>query len=244
MKLGKTLLLSGNDIPFPQARVTLHTPTIKEIAYIGEDNFLIGCNFLNFNRELLSDEDKINLENKSDFDIFMSVMNSRDKAKHKTDALMVLALLFPQYKIKIEQDKILLQLENFSSSINEQNYDEFKEIICQLFCLEGGEGAGDYNPADALAARIAEKIKKGKQKKKKAKLDEETDIAIYSTYISILSVGLRKDMNELFGYSVYQLREEFKRFQLKEEFDLYVRAKLAGAQDLEEVDNWMENIHP
>ena len=244
MKLSKTLLLSGNDIPFPQARVTLHTPTIKEIAYIGEDCFLIGCNFLNFHRELLSDEDKTNLENRSDFDIFMSVMNSREKAMHKTDAIMVLALLFPQYKIKIEQNEILLQLENFSSSINEQNYDDFRSIICQMFCLEGGAESGGYDPADALAARIAEKIKKGKEKKGKAKLDGETDIAIYSTYISILSVGLKKDMNELFNYSVYQLKEEFMRFQLKEEFDLYVRAKLAGAQDLEEVDNWMENIHP
>ena len=242
MKLGKTLLLSGNDIPFPKARVTLHTPTIKEIAYIGEESFLVGCNFLNFNKELLSVEDKSGLENKSDFDIFMSVMNSRDKAKHKTDAVMVLALLFPQYKIKIEQDKILLQLENFSSSINEQNYDEFKSIICQLFCL-GGDGSGAYNPADALAAKIADKLKKRKEKLEKAKTDAD-DIAIYSTYISILSVGLKKDMNELFNYSVYQLKEEFERFRLKEEFDLYVRAKLAGAQDLEEVDNWMENIHP
>ena len=42
----------------------------------------------------------------------------------------------------------------------------------------------------------------------------------------------------------YQLRDQFERFQLKEENDIYIKAKLAGAQNMEEVDNWMEDIHP
>ena len=37
--------------------------------------------------------------------------------------------------------------------------------------------------------------------------------------------------------------DEFKRFRLKEDFDLYVKAKMAGAQDLQEVENWMGDIH-
>ena len=243
MKLTKSSLLSGNDIPFPAARVTIHTPTYKEIALVGETDFLIGCNFLAFDRELLSEEDKVNLANKSDFDIFMSEMLSREKQRHKTDAIMVLALLFPEYKIKIEQDKILLQLDNFSSSINEQNYSDFKDIIIQLFCLKGGDESSTYNPADALAARIAEKLKKRKEKLLKNK-GEDKEITVYSNYISILSIGLQIDINVLTGYTLYQLREAFKRFQLHEEFYLYIRAKLAGAQDLEEVDNWMDDIHP
>ena len=244
MKINKLLLMSGEDIPFPTARVTVHTPKLNEIALIGEDNFLIGCNFLVFDRNLLSDEDKVNLENKSDFDIFMSVMNSRDKARHKTSALMVLTLLFPQHKIKIEQDKILLQLENFSSSINEQNYSDFKNILIQLFCLEREGDSSEYDPADALAARIAEKLKKRKEKKLAKKAEDGQEINIYSTYASILAIGMKISINVFMDYSVYQIREAFKRFQLKEEFDIYVRAKLAGAQDLEEVSNWMEDIHP
>ena len=53
------LLLSGNDIPFPEARVTVHQPTIREIAYIGEESFYTGCEFLRFSKDKLSDEDKI-----------------------------------------------------------------------------------------------------------------------------------------------------------------------------------------
>jgi hypothetical protein len=31
---------------------------------------------------------------------------------------------------------------------------------------------------------------------------------------------------------------------MKENYNIYIEAKLAGAQDLEEVENWMNEIHP
>jgi hypothetical protein len=46
--MNNLLLLSGNDIPFTQAQTTIHQPKIKEIAYIGEDSFFTGCEYLNF----------------------------------------------------------------------------------------------------------------------------------------------------------------------------------------------------
>ena len=241
--LDELLLLSGNDIPFYKANISIHQPRLKEIGYIGENEFHIGSHFLVFSKNNLSEKDKVNLENQSDFDIFMSVMNSRDKANHKTDALLVLALLFPDAKIKIEKDKILLQLENFSSSINKNNFNDFKQIINEIFCLNETAEDNIYNPADDLAAKIAEKIKKGKEKRNHKEENLEK-LSIYSRYISILSVGLQKSINDLLEYTVYQLRDEFKRFQLKQDFDIYIEAKLAGAKDLEEVTNWMENIHP
>ena len=239
MKINSLLLQTGGDVPFPAAGVTIHTPRFVEIALIGEKEFLIGCHFLNFNKNTLEEKDKIGLEDKSDFEIFMMIMNSSERTLHKINAIMVLALLFPQYEIKIQKDKILLQKDNFSSSINKQNYNIFKDILCQLFCLGDSEkGDNEYNPADALAARIAEKIKKGKEKRNKKNTE------IYSNYISILSVGLRKDKNELSNYTIYQIRDEFQRYILKENYDNYIKAKLAGAQDLEEVENWMDDIHP
>jgi len=56
-------------------------------------------------------------------------------------------------------------------------------------------------------------------------------------------VGLNKDKNELSNYTVYQLMDEFERFQRYQSFDIYIKAKMAGAQDLEEVDNWMGDLH-
>lgn len=39
------LYISGNDIPFEQAKVIIHQPTVKEIAYIGEKIFLQVVSF-------------------------------------------------------------------------------------------------------------------------------------------------------------------------------------------------------
>lgn len=241
MKLDELLLLSGNDVPFPQAQLVIHVPTLKEIGYIGEENFHMGCHFVIFDKNSLSQEDKNNLGDLSNFDIFMSVMNSHEKSIHKTNALSVLSLLFPDYEIKFEKDKMLLQKENFSSIINEQNYEDFKDILVQIFCLERDEKE-NVNPADALAAKIAEKIKKGKEKVAKSKGESVKKLNIYSRYISILGVG--NNLIDYLNYTIYQLRDQFERFQLKENNDIYIKAKLAGAQNMEEVDNWMEDIHP
>ena len=53
--LDELLLLSGNDIPFPIARLTIHQPRLKEIAYITEERFWPGCEYLKFDKDFLED---------------------------------------------------------------------------------------------------------------------------------------------------------------------------------------------
>ena len=239
-EINKLLLLSGQDIPFRTARVSIHQPRIKEISFIGEENFHIGVRFLLFDKNNLVDVDKSDLDQIDNFDIFMSIMNSKESAKHKADAIMVLTLMFPDIKIKIDKNKILLQLENFESSINKLNFSDFQDIVRQMYCLNDMEGTNQYNPADGLATKIANKFKKAQQKLAKQRGEGEKNIDIMSRYVSILSVGLQKDMNELMNYTLPQLMDEFKRYQNKINYDLTIQAKLAGATGLEEVDNWME----
>ncbi len=240
----RLLLLSGNDIPFLGAGISIHQPTLKEIAYIGETEFHIGTHFLLFDKNFLSDADKRDLENFTTFNIFMSIMNSSAMKQQTNSALMILTLIFPNVSIKIDKDKIILIQDkvNYESSINEHNFEEFQDIIRKMFCLDGDLGEGfSYNPGDAYAQKIAEKLKKRQQKLSKQQQGEK--IEIFPRFISILAVGLKKDINELSKYTVYQINDEFKRFQMKSEFDIYLQAKMAGASDLEEVANWMDDIH-
>lgn len=245
LKNNELLLLSKNDIPFIGAQVNIHQPTISEISFISEESFHIGCQLLTFTKNLLSQKDKSNLVNMSDFEIFMSIMNSPENAKQRECAVQVLTLLFPLYQVLVQQDKIFLSGE-INTSINENNFKEFQEIIKVMFDMESSvesEHQVDYNPADKFAAKIAEKLKKRQDKLAEKQAEEIKKVAIFSRYISILSVGERKDINDLMQYSVYQLKDEMKRFRLKDKFDMYVKAKMAGAQDLEEVDDWMKDIH-
>lgn len=245
--LDELLLISGNQIPFVGAQITIHPPTIKEIGMIGEREFHIGARFLNVSKDLLVIEDKSGLENQSNFDIFIAILNSNQLKEYKVDAFKVLTLMFPNIEFKIEKDKILLLQENIEKSqINNSNFEELQQIVREMFCLRT-TAEQSYNPADGLAKKIAEKFKKRREKLAKMKGTEENEegkIDLLSRYVSILAVGLKKDMNDLLNYTIYQLYDEFARFQLKQEFDIYLKAKMAGAQDLEEAENWMDRVHP
>lgn len=237
--MNNLLLLSGQDVPYVGAQTNIHQPSLNDIALIGEESFLIGVQFLLFDKSYLSDEDKVGLENQNNFDIFMSIMNSREKVRHTIDATKVLTLMFPEHEVIIQKDKILLQLENFSSSINSENFEEFQNLIRIIFALDDESEQKNYNPADKFAQKIAEKLKKRKQQLAEKKGVDLHEVNIFNKYISILAVGLEKDINELCEYTIYQIKDEFKRFQLKQNYDIYIKAKLAGAQNLEEVENWM-----
>lgn len=236
------LLLTKNDIPFVEAQINIHQPTIKEISLIGEESFFSGCQFLNFSKNMISSEDKKGLEDMPDFEIFMSIMCSKEVIDYKNNALMVLSLLFPTFQIKPTETELLLLDKDSGKTarINKTNYDAFKKILVSMFSLEDVDGSG-YNPVDKKAAKIAEKFQKAKQKKSHGEVKK---VAIFSRYISILAVGEKKDMNQLNEYTVFQLKDEFKRFQMKMAFDLYIQEKMAEAKDIKEVDNWMDDIHP
>ena len=243
--LNDLLLLSGNDIPFPEAQLSIHQPTIKEIAYIGEENFYTGCEFLKFSKDKLNEEDRIHLESYSNFEVLMSIMREQNAVvqKNRICVMMVLSMLFPQYNITFEKEAILLKKDNEEYFINNNNFEEFKKILNIMFCLTGGNGEGEYNPNGEISRRIAEKFNRRHQKLAEEK-PAEHKIAILSRYISILTVGQQKDINSLLQYTIYQLFDEFKRYELKVQYDTYFKARLAGAKDLKEVEDWMKDIHP
>ena len=237
------LLLSGNDIPFIEAQVTIHQPTIKEIAYIGEEAFFTGCELINFSKNVLSDEDKMNLEDKTNFDILIAILRERNAVmqRNRNCVEMVLALIFPWYTINITNDAIVLEKEEEKYSINNENFEAFKIVFNKMFAFSRDE-TRDYNPSGDLAKQIAEKLKKRHQKLAEIK-KEQKKIDILSRYVSILAVGEQKDMNSLLNLSVYQLFDEFERYKLKMSYDIYFQAKMAGAKDLKEVEDWMKDIH-
>lgn len=239
------LYLSGNDIPFEQAKVILHQPTIKEIAYIGEKNFFTGCQFLIFSKEKnLQDKDKILLEDSNDFKILMTMIrqDSVIAKNYKICMHMVLTLIFPQYKIDFLPLSIRLLKDKESFFIDENNFDKFKKIIQRMFCLGAGQNSSRYNPGGPQAAALVKKFQERARKLAKLKGQSEDQINIFSQYISILAVGQQKNMNQLLQYTVYQLQNEMRRFRMKTTYDIHLQARMAGAQNLQEVKNWMEKI--
>ena len=239
------IYLSGGDIPFAEAQIVIHPPTIYEIAYLGEQAFYTGIEFLRFSKNSLSEEDKIRLESLTDFNILMSIMKEKNAIvqQNKVCMEMVLSLLFPDYKISLDKTIILSKDGEDSHEINEQNFEIFRSIVNKMFCLTSMGLTGEYNPAGKAAQDIAEKFRKRREKLKEQKKDGNGKIEILGRYVSILAVGEQKDLNSLMKYTVYQLFDEFQRYELKASYDLYFEAKLAGAQDLKEPKDWMKSLY-
>ena len=82
----KLLLKTKNDIPFIEARINIHQPTINEISLIGENNFHVAVRFLTMDKEEFS-QDKSDLENMSDFDIIMSIVQDKTGIEYKIKCL-------------------------------------------------------------------------------------------------------------------------------------------------------------
>lgn len=240
------ILNSKIDIPFIGARVAVHQPSLEEIAYIGGQDVLFpGCELLRISKNILTENDKVDLDNIENFDILMQIISiaSPELKKPIENAQLVLQILFPRYEIQWSPPfEVSLRRGEELCSINRTNYDELREIISEMFCLNKNEQNDDYNPAGELSRRIAEKLKE-RHRALAEKHGGNEKSSIFDRYISILSVGLQKDKNELIKYSVYQLFDEFERYQAKVAYDIYVQAKMAGAKDIEDVDNWMKDLH-
>lgn len=249
----KLLLQTRNDIPFEQAQLIIHNPTIKEISYIGEKTFWMGCEYLDFSKDNLKQQDKVRLEHLSNFEILMTIMKNEDTTikQLKVCLQMVLLLMFPDYKVNFLPNSILFSRKNEQGQIEQKlldkdNFESFRNIVSKMFCLAQvkNKNAGTkYNPKGAQAQALVNKfIEREKKLAKLKNRNKNNEINILEEYISILAVGLHKSKNDLMQYTVYQLLDEFRRFKAKQDFDIYVSAKMAGAKDIEDIKHWMSDL--
>ena len=245
--MDKLLLLSGNDIPFPAATINIHQLRLNEISFLTEPIFYKACGVLTFDKEKIYSKDKNDLEGLTNFDIIMSIMTEKNDPRVKQQQVsvkMLFAMLFPEYKITFIKNGIVLVKEGDKEMhiIRPEDFQEFTNIIKEIFCLSSSSQE-DYNPANDKAREIAEKLRRGRAAAAAAKGEDQTEVSILSRYVSILAVGNHKDINTLMNYTVYQLYDEFGRYELKLSNDIYIQAKMAGAEGLQEVDNWMKDLH-
>lgn len=245
--LDKGLLISGNDIPFPLGQINIRQPKVKDILTIGEKNFFQGCELITFSKDILQDKDKTLLSNRTNFEILMSIINDKSKQTQmaQENFFNILLLLFPDYQISFHSNYIMLIKEGeMPHSINNENYEEFKLYIKDIFNLnKKKDDEKDYNPGGDKARELADRFKKRRAKLAKDKGEE--DVSLFDKYLSILSVGLQMDINVLLNYTLYQLYDVFERYNLKESYDIGIQARMAGAksESLDKIEHWMKNIH-
>jgi hypothetical protein len=244
--VNETLLTSGADVPFIEAGLVVHQPTLTEIGLIGgETEFRWGCEVLNISKESLKDMDKNVLDNIDNFDIFMKLMNNYDKDMHslRESSIKVLSILFPSYEMTIGKDALIFTKDSEEHYIRKDTFPIFQKILVDICCLKGSDNdTKDFNPASLVAKQIADKMRKGRAQAALSKKDNK--ISILSRYASILAIGLQIDLNIPMRYTVFQLYDQYKRYQLWSVADTNLKARLAGAQDLDDPEDWRQDLHP
>lgn len=234
-------LMCGTDIPVPELQTTIHQPRIKDIALIGEQDFFVAVQCLNVNKDLLQ-QDKVVLQNTTNFQIFMTIMTEKETKDKKDATKQLLTLMFPRHSVLFTPRSIMLQ-GDIPVMIDENNFEAFQDICKQVFCVNSQQSQNQgFNPANATAKRIAEKLMRGRQRV--AELNGQANASIFSQYLSTLTVGLSSmSLQELMDLTMFQIYDLVERYQLYIGWDIDIRSRLAGAKPDDKPDNWMKNIH-
>lgn len=236
--------MSGVDIPIPELQIAMHQPTIKEISMLGnEQSFFSGIQVLCIDKRLLL-QDKSLLENTSNFQIFMAIMNDKQTINKKEQVLQTFTLLFPKVNVLFTPRSIVLKQDELISTIDEGNFEILQQLLNDAFCLQGS-GQEKFNPQGDKATEIAQKLMRARERVAKQKQQSEgSGGSIFSQYISTLVIGTNTiNLKDALDLTMYQLYDLVERYTLYLNWDLDIRQRLAGGTPDKPAENWMKNIH-
>lgn len=235
-------MMCGTDLPVPECQLIIHQPRIREIALLGEQDFFIGAQCLTLNKSMFITEDKDVLSDINNFQIFMMVMNEKEAKDKKTATLSVLQLLLPSYKVMFTPRALVLLQDGKNITIDENNFEYLQDILRMVFCTKNGPmDQQSFNPQDAKAKEIAEKLMRGRARIAAEK--GETNSSVFSQYLSILTIGTTMQLQNLMDLTMFQLYDLVERYNLYITWDIDLRSRLAGGKPDRHPDNWMKNIH-
>ena len=235
-------LMCSTYIPVPELQITIHQPTIKEISYIGEQEFFIGLQTLSINKNMLAQGNSV-LENTTNIQIFMTIMKEQETRDKKEAIITLFQLIFPKYQVIMTPMSILLNKEGQQTIVDENNFEILQEIVKEIFCVNSGPmDQATFNPADEKAREIAEKLMRGRQRVAEQK--GENNSSAFGRYLSILTIGLNAmPLSEAMNLTMYQMYDLVERYTLYLNWDLDIRTRLAGGKPDSKPDDWMKNIH-
>lgn len=235
-------LMCGTDIPVPECKLIIHQPRIKEIALIGELDFFAGIQCLCLNKSMFVKDESL-LQNTTNFQIFMTIMQEKEAIEKKAAVQSVCTLLFPKYKISFTPRSIMFIGGEEIVQIDENNFDFLQSALSSICCLRSSPmDQQSFNPANAKAREIAEKLMRGRQIVAEQK--GEANTSIFSQYLSILTVGLHSmSLQDAMDLTIFQLYDLIERYTLYMNWDMDIRSRLAGGKPDSQPDNWMKNIH-
>ena len=153
----------------------------------------------------------------------------------------IFILIFDELlEIEFFESEIKIKLQSgHETIINSNNFYIIKDIINQIFFFE--DDGSKYNPASGAAQMIVKKLEERKRKlaqMKNENVENKTDII--QNYLTTLAIGSNNfNMQDLLNMTLYQVFKLMKKYSLYEQYQMQVKALMAGASDIELID-WTE----
>lgn len=240
-------LMAGIDIPILELQLVVHSPVVKEIAFMGERDFFMAIQYLCLEKQSLIQDETL-LSSLNNFQVLMKVLEqSADKTK-KTAVINLLKMLFPKYLVLMTKNSIILQVPDADTRvlIDENNFDILQEALKEILCVNSlfqGENV-IYNPINQRAKEIADKLMRGRKKAAEIKAKEGKDSeSILTRYISVLTVAGVASIAECVECNLFQLFDLMERYTNFVEWDTDLRVRLAGGEPKKSVESWMRDLH-
>lgn len=237
-------LMCGTDIPIVECQLVIHQPKIREIALIGEKEFFLGAQCLCVNKSMFTQDETL-LKDTNNFQIFMTIMREKEAAEKKAATMQLFSIMFPEYKISFTPRSILFNKNGEVAMVDDKTFGALQEMASSILCINSNTGPmaqQGFNPADAKAREIAEKLMRGRQRVAAQK--GEGNPSVLTQYLSILTIGLNSmSLEDLMELTVFQLYDLIERYTLYVNWDMDIRSRLAGGKPDSKPDNWMKSIH-
>lgn len=225
-------LLAGLPLHVPSVG-DIKQPKLIDIAEIGHEIYDNYLSILTFDLDDLQLDmpKEINGYKITTYDICVSnCMNNEDFKKRFLSGLS----FFFQETVSFYDDFGFFYVGDLENKryIHKDNYEYVKDIIKSVNFLKENSKKEEFNPASKGAQKIAENIKKAREKKAKLKGKDKEDQQINLTDIISAYCIFNKinDMTEFMERTTfYQFNLQFQRMQMYENYDISIRSLLAGA---------------
>jgi hypothetical protein len=250
-KVDSLTLMAGAPIAVDEYGVIIHQPKIKDIALIGESRFFNSIYVFRLNKKTFLEtitknkitEEVIEITNlfydKTEEEIMLFVLLNQIDLHEPVQ--QIFEIMFENLeKISFFENHIYLSFANgHEIVINSNNFYIIKDIINQIFFFE--ESSSEFNPAAGAAEFIVKKLEERRRKLNQANSEKQKENKdVIADYLSILAIGSNNfSMQDLLNMTIYQLFKLMKKYIKYEEYQMQIKALMAGAEDIELVD-WMK----
>lgn len=238
-------LMCGTDIPIPECSLTAHQPKLSEIAFIGETDYFIGMQCLCIDKSMLGDFSSQDQGQINNFTVFMTMLAQPEMKDKKKAVIDTLDLIFGKWKVAFTPRSLIFTAnEQNPCTVDETNFEPFQKTLREIFCVKNGPmDQQAFNPKDAKAKEIADKLMRGRQRVA-AQQGAIDGGSAFARYISILTIGTNTmNIQDVSNLTMFQLYDLIERYFLHLNWDMDIRTRLAGGDPKSQPEDWMKNLH-